>query len=897
MLRTVLAVRAFLILITLFCASTASAQRELIVNGGFDGSLSGWILGGPATYSMMDCCGNANSGSASVNFIGPTNGLSGAIYQRPSVTAGNKYLLSSKILTVAGTLEVHVVWLDASGNVYGYQPLRSTAAQWTSVSSDFIAPSGATIASVSCSFSGTDVQGYWDGVSFVDLGAVTNVPRPAEVVVTSLPPGLVQSVGESGATTTYQLKNIGDVGTSIRLTQQGTFFTQSPTAFDLASDATQTITIIATAMGAGAYSGATVPSGMGVPQNLSVPVRLLVAAPPVGTAVAKPQQNRVDVSGPSGTNQTGTASFTNTGTDTLIGIITSDATWLIPPTNLITIAAGQTVTITFQIDDSKRPDVNGSVSAAVNLVYLSGGTATTSRMEILSGGARTSTTPVTVISTRQPQVTSGTIPDLAGADVALFLPGVGHVTGSVGVFLTDITVANITGSGFLSGVKLYFSSPVRTTAKVTSFDQLAAGQPLAFSDIVKTVFDSEGQLGTLQVRAGDIGKVTASAVVLNSSNPNGTFGSSIPLFRSDRSVGAGEQMFITGIRQRPGTHTNLYLQETNGGSAQVTAELFDAEGKSLGTRSDAIDRFGFRALGQVFPQGTISAVLTNASGATGKFVAYATPVDEGSGDTWAITDWTLQGGYHSNEPVVIPNVGALHGALGTYFRSDIAIFNTSTVASSASLRYYTVNGNTIDRQITVDPRHAFLSDDVVTSLFGLSTDSSGYIVFTPTLGSFSVQSRTYTTPSGKSATLGTAMPALAVSQSLRIGQVRRIAGLEDASLNTIGAARPATFRSNFALVETAGESATVRVTVTFSATAGAKTASQITASKEYTLAPHQFLPVGGITRDVVGSERETAFGDLHNVQVDFQVITDTGAATVYTTSVDNGTGDSLMRVE
>jgi len=88
----------------------------------------------------------------------------------------------------------------------------------------------------------------------------------------------------------------------------------------------------------------------------------------------------------------------------------------------------------------------------------------------------------------------------------------------------------------------------------------------------------------------------------------------------------------------------------------------------------------------------------------------------------------------------------------------------------------------------------------------------------------------------------------------------------------------------------------VRVSVYYSdpqsLAAGAKLGS-----KEITLEPNQFLSESNLVQAVIGPDRQTKFRDLTGVQVQFDVIGSTGAVLVYTSSVDNGTGDSILRTE
>src|SRR4029077_6614135 len=132
------------------------------------------------------------------------------------------------------------------------------------------------------------------------------------------------------------------------LSQNVSFFTQSPTSFAVAPGASQVVTVTGVAEPAGPFQGVSTPSGNGVASGLQIPIRLLSAAPPSGTVTAQPAKNRVDV-----TSSSGTIDFTNNGDATLTGIVTSDVPWLIPQSGVVTIPPHSTVTISFTIDRSQ----------------------------------------------------------------------------------------------------------------------------------------------------------------------------------------------------------------------------------------------------------------------------------------------------------------------------------------------------------------------------------------------------------------------------------------------------------------------------------------------------------------------------------------------------------------
>lgn len=432
-------------------------------------------------------------------------------------------------------------------------------------------------------------------------------------------------------------------------------------------------------------------------------------------------------------------------------------------------------------------------------------------------------------------------------------------------------------------------------SKTATVPALNSSVSVSFAAVVKNVFGAEGQIGSLQIRSKIASKLNVSTNVFNSSNPAGTYGTAIPTLRSDRAVAPGDRMVLTGLRKDSITHTNLFLQETAGGTATVQTEFFAPDGASLGTRSDTINAFGAAQVNDVVPAGAASAVMTSAASSTGRFLAFATPVDERSGDNWAVADWSRQYGYAAGDTIVIPVAGTLAGVNNTFFRTDLALMNTGSADGSGTLRFVSRSGVTIDRPITIGPRQTRLLNDVIGILFGQAS-TVGYLTFTPAAGAFAATSRTYSTVGSNPATFGTHVPAVPLSASVKLGTVRAIGSIEDSALSTILAGRPATFRTNCGLAETSGNSASVRVTVRFTFAAGSTIAGIGSASKVYDLAPNQFLQINGLTADVLGAAC-SALGDLRGVEADFQVISGSGAVSVYISSTDNGSSDAILRTE
>lgn len=725
------------------------------------------------------------------------------------------------------------------------------------------------------------------------------VPNLPLISVTSLPSPMVQGADDSGATTTFTLRNEGGQSTQISLSRNGEFFTQSPEAFTLAPGQSQTVTVTSLAVEPNAYVGFSVPDGNGVPPGLLIPVTLLAWPAPDGPTSARAVNARVDVSAPEGASPEGIAQFTNTGQAQIAAVVTSTVPWIVPPPGVFIIDPGETIDIPFMIDRSRRPEGTsvGSLTGSLLLTFRQG-TSSKSGVEPRDGAATTSSL-VTVVDTSRPAVSPGQIPPLQLGEVALFVPGVGHVQGSVGLFLSDVSLSNLTGASSVQNLDLYYTAVGQDSTLKTTLASVKPAEPVALADIVEDVFQQSSQVGSLQIR-GNVRDVAVNATILNVSNPKGTFGTTIPTLRSDRSAAANQSLYLTGLRKTPTSHTNLYMQETGGGDVTVDIQYLGTAGNVLGTKSFAAEPF---RLVQVLdsqnpmPEGTVSAILTARDGSTGRFSAYATPVDRASGDTWAVVDWNEQLGYTGSESLVIPVAGAAPGNNQTYFRTDVALMSRSTQVQG-TLRYIPRGGGApVEKTISLGVNETRAFDDIVTNFFGVAPGTVGFIQYVPTSGTVTLTSRTFTTVVGDVATFGSGTPTIAASEALTLGTTRRIGGVDDASGKSISDEVPATFRTNFGLVETAGAPVTVRVTLHFSYATGSAAAVRGSATRDYTLGPNGFFLINGIGTSILGDKRNEQFGDLSNLQVDFAVIGGDGEAMVFVSSVDNGTGDSILRTE
>ncbi|HVT04509.1 MAG TPA: hypothetical protein VHL58_14170 [Thermoanaerobaculia bacterium] len=724
------------------------------------------------------------------------------------------------------------------------------------------------------------------------------------IVVASTPAPLVEVAGSgSTATSSYVLTNVGGLTTTITLgkgdDQGGNFFSQSPSQpFSLDPGGSQIVTITSTAQALPILlKGVSIPTGAGVTPGLQIPVQLFAHAPPgLGIPSVFAVASRVDVAGPIGQDPTGQISFRNDGNATAYGVLSADVPWIVPTSGIIQIEPGTTsAPISFQIKRSQQPDAAnpaGSITGTITLVYPTGSTGGNARNVLGSPVDPTSLAGLVVSDTRQKDVSNTPIPPLEPGEVALLVPGIGHVVGSGGKeFITDVSIVGTDSVVGVPDMKVFYTS----SAPTAKLDQaVSPSQGLQLADVVTQSFKIPPPTqGTLHIRSKDTSKLAVSANVFNKANPKGSYGTAIPVFRSNRVIGSGEKLVLTGLRKDATAHTNLYLQEMSGSQGAAHIEFFNAAGQSLSTSDATVNAFSFTSQNNVVPDGGVMAVVTNTSG--GKLQAYATPVDDASGDTWAVADWDRQYGLTGTEAMLIPVAGFLAGANGANFRTDIAVTNIGSTSETISLTYYPAN---VTKTITLGANQTSAIADVTETLFLVTGTSVGSIIATPqNAGRFAVTSRTYTAASGDPATYGTGVPTLPVSGALRSGQSQILGGIEDSTLKTQNAKAGNTFRTNVGLVETTGQPATVKLSIFFADGLNLSGGSA-NGTLNVTLAGHEFKQLNGIVRQVLGADRDTRYGDLHNVQVKVEVLSgSTGSVVPFITLTDNGTNDTVLRTE
>jgi hypothetical protein len=754
------------------------------------------------------------------------------------------------------------------------------------------------VGSVAVSPSRTTTWTLSAGGGAVTATATVNVvAAPAVVILSDRPRGMLQPAGQAGATDSYTLTNVGGAETSITLTQNGSFFTQSLSSFSLKAGASQTVTLTALAQPAGVYEGSSAIAGTGVRAGAAIRVVLLSAGSPTGTADPRPEVRRRDVAAPAGTDPSGAISFTNRGTGTVEAVAVSDVEWLVPAIGRFTIAPGSSVSIPFTIRRALRPDGAspiGAVKGRFGLLFFGAPFAGAGKSAMTT--VPVSKSLVTVVDVVKPGTSAAAPPPLAAGELALFVAGMSSRPGETG----DLLVSSRSDSA-ISDLKIYYAATGATPSFLSgSVANLVANVDFALPGLVSNVFGKENQTGTVQLRSSTLAEIAVTGVQVDTSAGATSVANALPVFRSDRGAGAGEATILVGVEQSAAAATTLLVQEMTGAAATVQIDAFDAAGTAVGaSRTASVGGFGLLELTDAVPTGAVSLRVRNTSTTTARIAAAAIVADAASGDAWTIVDAMF--GLSLDEVVFVPLLAGLQRVGGA--ETELLFQNGGSTSQSVSVERHT----TMPRRRTIPARGtagagsgvagsssqslSIAPNQTVTSA---STDgTAGYAMIAAASDVRSIGLMAFAPATG-GGRVGSSLPAVPSSAALGLGEAMRFPGVEDASDATEAARTPGTYSSDLVLVETNGGETGVRITVRTTAAVSTTLTSTVVAAVDVTLAANRFYVIRDVVGTVLGAQR-ARYGDLTDVAVDVEVTSGTGRAIAFLQSIDNASRDVIVR--
>ncbi|MFL6246602.1 MAG: PKD domain-containing protein [Thermoanaerobaculia bacterium] len=326
---------------------------------------------------------------------------------------------------------------------------------------------------------------------------------------------------------------------------------------------------------------------------------------------------------------------------------------------------------------------------------------------------------------------SSLVPYRALVSVATYVGGIGGTS-----WRTELNLFNAGTQG--ANVSLVFI-PTAGGSVVSRSVFLSPRQALTYANALVDLFGISYGAGALGIEATSAG---ASADLRVSSRTfttgvTGTYGQAVPDVQPE---GLEKTLYITGIAANASFRTNIGVVNRGAAAVNATLTLYSRTGATLSTKTLSIPASSFQQapLSSFFPEvaGTSQDVLTMriVAAASDAISAYASVVDNLTQDPIYIQARPAETG----GSLTIPVVGRTSGANGTFWRSDVTIFNTSPNAITLTLRY-----NGAVKSVFIGGSDTAVVDDVM-SEFGLTSSNGALKVEWSSSTGPVVTSRTYT---------------------------------------------------------------------------------------------------------------------------------------------------------
>jgi hypothetical protein len=460
--------------------------------------------------------------------------------------------------------------------------------------------------------------------------------------------------------------------------------------------------------------------------------------------------------------------------------------------------------------------------------------------------------------------------------LAFFVPGF-----SAGV---DVSMFAAGASPAIDDLRLYFARPpTGLPSSFAAFSRVPTNSGISFVDLVP-------RSGGTQVRSSDPVALNLAAmkVAVEDGDP---FTSVLPILRSDQGVPFPGTIFLTGVAKDATTRTDMHLQEVAGQPAFARIEYLDETGLLKLTLSYDLGPFESIHLPDAVPSGASTAVITNLSGGTARIAAMALVTDSRSGDSWAITDATAALAAPATEllvPIVVDDARATPVIHLVNRGAEVALARVEVNRAVPGRRRAARRSPSETNGINIPLAPKASARVVIEKAAG-----GAYARINTAGGSVTASARTIVQDDRGS--FGSPLPVLPPSAVLRAGQSRRFAGVDDAEPSTAAARTALTFRSELMLVETSGQPARVRLRLRYVATAGLAIARAV-AERELDVGGGAFVFLRPLARAIIGNGRD-AFGDLRSMELTVEVIGGSGAVTPVLHSIENRSGDAIVRTE
>jgi PKD repeat protein len=278
-----------------------------------------------------------------------------------------------------------------------------------------------------------------------------------------------------------------------------------------------------------------------------------------------------------------------------------------------------------------------------------------------------------------------------------------------------------------------------------------ANQSITFANALSDLFGLSTGSGAIAIEASSATSTPAIRATSRTftTGSAGTYGQSVPNVSDGE---ASTTLLLTGLEQDANFRTNLGLVNRSAVPVSAGLTLYDANGNVIATNAVTVPEHNFQqsSLASFFPSisgRTFTALSMRVdAGASNAISAYGSVIDNRTQDPVYIAAIPAPQG----SELTIPAVGRAPGVAGTFWRSDVTIFNPGLTTMTLSLRYLAAgqdNRNAVAHSVSVAPSRTVVIADITQSL-GVSSGSGALQVSWSGATGPIVTSRTYTTTDG-----------------------------------------------------------------------------------------------------------------------------------------------------
>jgi hypothetical protein len=333
---------------------------------------------------------------------------------------------------------------------------------------------------------------------------------------------------------------------------------------------------------------------------------------------------------------------------------------------------------------------------------------------------------------------------------------------------------------FHSDAVVFNRSAVRTAVVRATYRCIAGpcgSSPQVFSvaprqlhlieDIVATLFGAPETSGAIEFSSTE--PIVVTSRLYSPARPGPTLGMLVPGLGPDRAFASSDLVNLSHSHDPSvGFRTNIGVFNPGDQARTVNIRCIDTRG-SLGFINQVVgphqlfqinDGDLFREFSILRTASTFSCFVSGGAPFLPLY-SWAAVIDNQSNDATFVIGQQF---FTPPRILVLPAAASLHGGAGTFFRTDLAVFNDDVVGDPfVTARYRCFLGSCTESAVTFDvgPGATAIFSDAVATLFG-APESAGWIELIQSSqhsGRISVTSRLYT-PGPDRGTVGMSVPAL-----------------------------------------------------------------------------------------------------------------------------------------